>query len=145
MGNLTIATIFIVTVNVLMWFCTLAMLNINPEGTFCYNVEGSIIGNSIQGTGNSTILDNDVLNQLPTSEGSSVTTGENNLFITDVFNNILNWFKSAPGIKYVYGVVAAPYNILKCMGLPVEFAVGIGTLWYLVSFLVLIAFLWGRE
>ena len=64
---------------------------------------------------------------------------------SELFNNILGWFKSAPGIKYIYGVVAAPYNILKCTGLPSRFVAGIGTLWYLVSFLVLIAFLWGRD
>jgi len=44
MGNLTIATIFIVLVNVLMWFSGIAMLDINPGGSICYSPEGSIIG-----------------------------------------------------------------------------------------------------
>ena len=144
MGNLTIATIFIVMVNVLMWFTTLSMLSINPGGTMCFNLEGSIIENSVVGTGDYTSLNNDIVDQLPSAEGT-VSAGDSTNIFTDIFNNILGWFKSAPGLKYVYGVVAAPYNIMKCMNLPNSFVVGIGTLWYLVSFLVLIAFLWGRE
>lgn len=142
MGNLTIATTFIVLLNVMMWFVSLSMLNINPGGSICYHTEGSIIESST--TQDIDAVNNDILNQLPEAESSSVSTGNSNIF-TDVFNNIANWFKTAPGIKYVYGVVAAPYNILKCMNLPNEFIVGIGTLWYLVSFLVLVAFLWGRD
>lgn len=143
-GNLTLATLFIVTVNVLVWFCQLAMLNINPAGSFCYTLEGSVIDNSITRSGNYSALDNDVIDQLPTSAGT-ITPSSSVSSFTDIFNNILTWFKSAPGIKYVYGVVAAPYNILKCTGLPNEFIIGIGTIWYLVSFLVLVAFIWGRE
>lgn len=144
MGNLIIATIFIVLVNVLMWFSSIAMLDINPGGSICYSTEGSIIGESIAGSGDGSILDNDALGDLPGVEGT-VESGDSGVIITDVFKNVLNWFKSAPGIKYVYGVVAAPYNILKCTTLPNQFIVGIGTLWYLVSFLVLIAFIWGRD
>lgn len=142
MGNLTIATIFIGSLNILMWFCTIAMIDINPVGTFCYNTEGSLIASVT--TTNLTTVNNDIINQLPSAEAAAVSTGSTNIF-TDIFNNIINWFKSTPGVKYIYGVVAAPYNIIKCMGLPNEFVVGIGTLWYLVSFLIFIAFLWGRE
>lgn len=144
MGNMVIATIFVVTLNVLMWISQVAMLDMNPDGPTMYNLEGSIIGETVAGQGNGTVVQDDVLSDLPSSAGT-VATGETGGYFTDIFNNILSWFKSAPGIKYVYGVVSAPYNILKALGLPSEFVVGIGTLWYLVSFLVLVAFLWGRE
>jgi hypothetical protein len=144
MGNLTLATLFIVTVNVLTWFCQIAMLDINPNGSICYNLEGSIIDSSTTRTGNYSVVDNDVVGDLPTSAGT-ITPSSNTSSFTDIFNNVLTWFKSAPGIKYIYGVVAAPYNLLKCTNLPSSFIVGIGTLWYLVSFLVLIAFIWGRD
>lgn len=145
MGNLTIATIFIVLVNVLMWFSTIAMLEINPDGTFCYNLEGSIIDNTVTSSGNYSVLDNEIIDHLPTSEGVTISPTSTSISFTDIFNNILGWFKSAPGIKYIYGVVAAPYNILKCMNLPNLFVAGIGTIWYLVTLLVLIAFMWGRD
>lgn len=146
MGNMTIATTFIVFINVFLWLSSIVMLSINPAGSVCYNPEGSIIGQSVDlGTYsyNQSVLNNNVIDDLPSGEGT-VVSGSSSVF-TDIFNNILSWFKSTPGIKYVYGVVASPYNILKCTGLSNEFVVGLGTFWYLVSFLVLIAFLWGRE
>lgn len=148
MGNLTIATIFIVLLNVLMWFSAIAMTDINPGGSVCYNVEGTVIAETIYGTNLSNndqlVLENDILNQLPEAQGT-VSAGTSTNIFTDIFNSVLSWFKTAPGIKYVYGVVSAPYNILKCTGLPNAFIIGVGTLWYLVSLLVLIAFLWGRD
>lgn len=143
MGNLVIGTVFIVALNVLMFLTQQAMTNINPDGSVCYNVDGSVIGETMASQGNMSVSETSALSDLPGSAGT-VMTGDTNVF-TDIFNNILGWMKSAPGIKYVYGVVSAPYNILKCMNLPAEFVVGIGTLWYLVSLLVLVAFLWGRE
>lgn len=144
MGNLTIATIFIVTMNVLMWFISIGMININPSGSVCYNLEGSFIQKTLIQQGSYSTLNNDILSDLPGTE-ATITPGSSSSSFTDIFNNILLWFKSAPGIKYVYGVIAAPYNILKCMNLPFEFILGLGTLWYLVSLLVLLAFLWGRD
>jgi hypothetical protein len=142
MGNLTIATIFIVLANILMWFSAIAMIEINPSGSFCYNTQGSIIESATYG--NASVINNDVINQLPSPESTSVSAGSSNVF-TDIFNNIINWLKSAPGIKYIYGVVAAPYNLLKCLMLPNAFTIGVGTLWYLVTFLVFLAFIWGRD
>jgi len=142
MANLTVATIFIVMLNVMMWFSGLAMTDMNPDGTMCYNIEGSVIDNAITQQGDGTALDNDIANDLPDPQGA--VAGETTNVFTDIFNSVLGWFKSAPGLRYVYGVVAAPYNILKCMNLPSEFVIGIGTIWYLVSLLVLVAFLWGR-
>jgi len=143
MGNLTIATIFVVTLNVLMFLVTTAMINLNPDGSVCYHAEGSVIGETMAEQGNLSVSETDALGDLPGSAGT-VTIGDA-IGFTDIFNNILGWMKTAPGIKYVYGVVSAPYNILKCMNLPAEFVVAVGTLWYLVSLLVFVAFLWGRD
>lgn len=142
MGQLTIATIFIVIVNLLMWWSQAAMIDINPAGSICYTFTGSIIDNSVTSSGNLSVVDADVLSDLPSAEQGSVQQGTTNVF-TDSFRSVIGWFKSAPGIKYAYGVIAAPYNILKCTGLPPMFIAGLGTLWYLSSFLVLLAFILG--
>ena len=143
MGNLTTATIFVVALNVLMFLVSTAMLNINPDGSVCYHAEGSVIGETMSEQGNLSVSETDALDELPSSAGT-VTIGDA-IGFTDIFNNILGWMKTAPGIRYVYGVVSAPYNILKCLNLPAEFVVAVGTLWYLTTLLVLVAFLWGRE
>lgn len=144
MGNLTIATIFVVTMNVLMWLSQVAIADLNPDGPTMYNMEGSIIDETVQGQGNGTVLQDDVLGDLPSSAGT-VATGDETSIFTDIFNNILGWMKSTPGIRHIYGIVSAPYNVLKAMNLPTEFVVAIGTLWYLVSLTIVLAFLWGRE
>lgn len=148
MGNMTIATIFIVLVNVLMWFSQIAMLNMNPNGSVCYTLDGSIIKSQIsdqQGIYSNGTLNNNVVNDLPPSTASAVAPSQSTGFVTDLFNNILGWIKSIPGLNYIINIVGAPYNILKCMGMPNEFVLGIGTLWYMVSFLILISFLWWRD
>ena len=138
MGNLLTATIFIVFINVIMWFSALAMTNINPTGTICYHVEGSIIGDRI----NMGIVENNVANDLPDNGQGNVAPSSSG-FITDLFNNILGWFKSK--FTWVYNVVGAPYNILKCMGLPNEIVLGLGSFWYLISLLVLLSYIWWRD
>lgn len=143
MGNLEILTFFIVGLNIFMFLTGMAMTDVNPSGSICYNVEGTVIDNTQLSSGNYTVLDNDVVGDLPEAQGTITTDSGTNFFV-DIFNNILSWFKSAPGLKYVYGVVASPYNILKCLNMPSSFIVAIGTLWYLVSLLVLIAFITGR-
>lgn len=143
-GNLVIATIFVVVLNILMFLTQTAMIDINPTGNVCYNVQGSVIDETMQEQSGMQVSQTDALSDLPSSAGT-VQVGESTTVFTDIFNNILGWFKSAPGIRYVYGVVSAPYNILKCLNLPDAFVVAIGTLWYMVSLLVLVAFLWGRD
>ena len=140
-GNLEIATTFVVFLNILLWFSQVAITDMNPAGPTLYSSEGTIIGETIQGTGNESILKNDILEDLPTSAGT-VQTGDSGFF-TDIFNNILGWMKSAPGIKHLYGIVSAPYNVLVALGLPREFAIGIGALWYIISTTIVLAFLWG--
>lgn len=145
MSNMTIATIFVVALNILMFLTQTAMLDLNPDGSVCYNVEGSVIDETMTGQGNGSVSDTSALGDLPGSQGTVVSSEGSTTVFTDIFNNILSWFKSAPGLRYVYGVVSAPYNILKCMNLPSLFVVAIGTFWYMVTLLVLVAFLWGRE
>lgn len=145
MGNLTIATVFVVVVNVMMFLMQTAVIDLNADGPVCYSPEGSVIEMALgsQDINNQTAATQNVLADLPGSEGT-VSTSSSSLLV-DVFNNILSWMKSVPGVSFVYGVVAAPYNILKCTGLPSQFTALIGVFWYCTTLIVLIAFLWGRE
>lgn len=142
MGNLTIATIFVVLANVLMWFVSISMLTINPTGSVCFHTNGTIIGEQLGDDGTYYVMpgSDGTIDDLPSP--SAIETDNEEI---SLFNNVLSWFKTVPGLKYVVNVVSAPYNILKCTNLPVNFIAGISALWYLITFLVLIAFIWGRE
>jgi len=142
MANSTLALIFVVLVNILIWFSQLAMIDLaGDDATNFYNCEGTMIddfGDCEDYTFNSEVEDN-----LPGSEGT-VNPSEGNIF-TDIFNNILSWFKTAPGIRYLYAMVTAPYSLLVAIGLPTEICFGLGMLWYIISLFVVVSFLWGRE
>ena len=143
MGNYTMAAVFIILLNVLLFFSAQAMSSINPDGVVCYHTEGSVLEGKIQQSGNQTTANTDVLNDLPGPQ-EAVTTGSSNLF-TDIFNSILSSIKSIPGLSFVLSVVKAPSNIFGCMEfLPSAFITGINVFWYLISFLALLELLWGR-
>ena len=142
MGNTTTAFIFVMVVNVLMWFSQLSMINISAaDATQYYNCSSNILANF--GDCETYAIDQNVEDHLPSS-GGSVAPSTGNIF-TDIFNNILSWIKGIPGVNYVYAMVTAPATLLGAIGLPGEIAFGLGVLWYGLSLFFLVAFLWGRE
>ena len=141
MGNLTIAVIFVTILNVLMFLTQASMLQLNPEGLKFYNCEGTFLEtydvNKCSGT---PVLDTSkISDELPTVDGSvSPTTG--NLF-TDTFTAIKNWFTTK--INFVGQIVSAPYTMLKFAGVPETLRYAIGTLWYVISVFLIMAFFIG--
>jgi len=143
-SNLTMAFIFVMTLNCLMWLSQLATAEINPLGPEYYNCEGSMLdGFGNCNKTNSFLNTSNIIGELPTAESSvDVTTG--NIF-TDTFRSIKNWITQTTGLRYVIGMVSAPYTILKATTLPEGFVATMGTLWYAITFFLLIAFIWGRD
>jgi len=143
MGNVSIALTFVLIMNVLMFLTQAAMLDINPEGPQFFNCKGSMLEgydkNKCEG---SPALDNSkISSDLPTAEGSvSPTTG--NLF-TDTFSSIKTWFSRK--IDFISQIVTAPYNMLEYAGAPDSFRFAIGTLWYGLTFFLILAFFWGER
>ena len=150
MGNLTVAMVFVLVLNVLMWTCQASIMQLNTVNPTVFytdeNKQGSLIGefDKNAGTGNDPILDTDNLNnQLPSSEGSiSPTTG--NIFV-DIFTSVKNWFVDTTHLDFVYNILSAPYHILKAMHLPEELSFTFGTLWYALTLFLVVSFLWGRD
>jgi len=146
MGNLTIALVFVMSLNVLMFLGQAAVYDLNPATapTFWTN-EGTLLENfdASGGVGEPVIDTQETINELPAGEGSvSPTTG--NLF-TDTFSSIKRWVARSTGLAYLFGIVSAPYNILKSMGLPNDFVYAMGTLWYGITLFLVIAFFWGKD
>lgn len=145
MGNLTIATIFMVTLNIIFFFSMEAMQLANPGATICYHTTGTVLQDVVTESGGEYTLTANITSDMPEGQSSSITAGATGFFLIDIFNNILSWFKTAPGLKYVYGVVASPAVILGCLQLPTYVSVGLGALWYITAGLIFLAFLWGRD
>lgn len=144
MTNMTHALVFVIILNALMMLSQAAMLDINPDGSVVYTGEGSIIESFDSNPSGDPVLDTDTIqDRLPSGEASvSPTTG--NVF-TDIFSSIKGWIGDHTGLTYVFNIVSAPYSILKLTHLPTEFVYIVGSLWYGITFFLLIAFFWGRD
>lgn len=92
-------------------------------------------------TGNYTTPEN-ISELLPDAQGA-VDPDTGNIF-TDLFSSMKDWFLDIPGVKYVIGVVTAVPNALKSMGLPAEISFALGAIWHVITFLLVLAWLFGR-
>src|SRR4030042_1674714 len=145
MGNLTVALVFVLTLNVLLYLGQVASYSLNPESSpVFFTNKGTMLEtfDKNAGEGTPTLDTEQTTNVLPSTEGSvSPTTGN---FYTDTFSSIKGWFAQKTGIAYIFGILSAPYNVLKSMNLPNEFSYAVGTLWYGTTLFLIIAFFWGR-
>lgn len=145
MGNLTTAMVFVLALNVLMFLTQASVQAINPEANIFFTCEGHMLDefDKNSGSGEPVLDTENTYNNLPSGEGSvSPTTGN---FFTDVFSSAKNWFAKKTGLSYLAGIVSAPYNMLKAMGLPNAFSFAMGTLWYALTFFLIVGFILGRD
>lgn len=145
MSNLTVALVFVLSVNAILFMAQASVMDLNPDSDGFYNADGTLISNFAKDNDvDNPIIDTDEITaNLPEAEGSlSPETGN---FFTDSFSSIRRWFTSLPGINYIYGITMAPYNMLKAMNLPGAFVFGIGSLWYGITLFLIVAFFWGKE
>lgn len=145
MGNLTVALMFVLILNVFMFLGQASILELNPgAGTFFTN-EGQLLDefDKNSGTGEPVLDTDGTYSNLPSGEGDvSPTTGN---FFTDVFKSTKSWLGKKTGLAYLFGIVSAPYNLLKAIGLPNSFTFAIGSLWYGITFFLIVAFIIGRD
>lgn len=145
MGNATVAVIFVVLLNVLMFIAQASANHLNPDApqTF-YNQHGSLLEGINTGTQANPAMNTTVMETgLPSAKGAvNPTLG---VLFTDVFNSIKDFFLNTLGIKYFVYIVRAPFDLLASTGMPIEISFALGGLWYLISFFVIISFLWGRD
>lgn len=143
--SLLSVVLIVMGVNVILWLGQVAALELNPTGPQFYNCQDSILGQfeASNCTSNTYDLnDEDPAGRLPGSGGEiEVDSGE---AYTDTFSATINWFTDSTGISYLYNIVAAPTNFLKAIGVPSAFAFGIGVMWYVVTLLLIVAFVLGR-
>jgi hypothetical protein len=143
--SLLTALLVVMGVNVFLWLGQFAALELNPEGPQFYNCQDSLLG-SVEAsgcTGTTYVLDDtNPAGSLP-SGGGEIEVESGNVF-TDTFSAATNWLTESTGLRYLYNILAAPSNFLKAIGVPDAFAFAVGAMWYVVTFLLLVAFVLGR-
>lgn len=138
MGSLMNALIIVLCINALMMITQTAVLDINPANIF-YNGTGGIIETYNIDTA-------DPKSELPGGSGDQVE-GDTGFFsvVTDLFSSFTSWLLDTTGLSSVISILKAPYNYLKAFGLPIEFVNIIGTLWYIITFVLLVLVLLQRD
>lgn len=136
MNPLITALIVVLSLNAFMWMSQSAITEMNPAVTF-YTGEGGILENHALGNGT------DPYSELPTT-GGAVSTESGNIFI-DTFGTFMNWIAQKSGFDTVIQTLKAPYNLMKTIGVPEDLANIIGTMWYLVTILLVVLVATGRN
>jgi hypothetical protein len=145
-GTITTATIFVWMINILMVFSQFAMNDMSANtGPQFINCSGTIIktystnGDCSSLTG---VQSKNLSLELPT--GSVPNSG---FFIVDWITSASSWIGKQ--IDMFTQVVNAPYNLLK--NIPIfqnpaysPFAAVIGIMWWAISLLLIVAFIFGR-
>lgn len=145
MGNLTIALVFVLSLNVLMYMADVGTHSLNPDGTDFYTGEGTML----EGFAKNSDLDDPQLDKdaitsaLPSSPAQVVQ--DTGFQFSDIFASIKSWVASIPGINYIVGIIMAPYNLLQALNLPGAFKFAIGGFWYGITLFLVVAFFFGRD
>lgn len=141
MSNITIALVFVLTLNVLMAMAQISVINLSEDGDmYIFNPSGNLVKEYSNG-GVSDTKDATLKESYP--DVAVIEPSSGNPF-TDLVSSIKSWFSGAIGLKYVKAIVMGPSNILKSMNIPNEFSFLLGAFWHLLTIFVIIAFFWGK-
>jgi hypothetical protein len=149
MSNLTGVLLIAICINAVLFIGQAAVIEIDssPASMF-YQCDGNMLerfdANGCTNPNSYVISSEESLEQLPGGTAStSPTTG--NVF-TDIFSTAKDWLiDNIPGLGYLKQVLTAPYNLLSALGLPNILVFTMGTIWYGVTFFLIVAFLLGRQ
>ncbi len=138
MKTIAEALLVVLFLDILLFMCQTAAMEINPEGPVYYVFDGSYISQFDEGD---FTLSEDFSNDLPSSANTvAVETGGN--FFTDTFATMRDWaIDSIPGLRLAINVINAIPNFIKSFGGPPELSFAIGVLWHAFAFLLVLIFI----
>ena len=137
MGNLTTALIIVLMINAFMILGQTAITNINPgDATQFFNPIGSPLYTYAT---NGTVNGSNSANNLP-SDVSSVDPNTGARY-TDTWTTVKNWITG--GLSVILSILTGPYLFLEAIGLPLEFTLIIGLLWYSMTIFLIVNWIKG--
>ena len=143
MGNMTTLGLIVLCMNGLLWMSQLSMTGINPESNTFYSGQGGIIESRTltDNQGNIQMDDSKTASDLPS--GGTDVEADSGFFIIDIFGKIISWIGNAA--NFLSGMLKAPYNFLKLLDMPSGYTAIFGTIWYLISLIILVSWIFGRS
>lgn len=143
MGNYLMAFLIVIGINLMLWLGQAAVLDINPSGTTFGDYQGNMFGKTNEGNTHYQLNESDPYGMLP--KGNSAIDPDTGNIFTDAYNTIKGWLADKTGARYLMAIVSAPYNFLKALHLPEMFVYAFGTFWYLLTILISVLMLTGRD
>jgi len=141
-NKLVMALIIIVVLDVIFFLSHTAMIKINPTGATLQDYNNTVISEFDAG-GHTLLSPTSTTGLLPEATESVSTEGDNTF--TDTFKTSTNWLKSLEkGANYLITITAGPVNYLKNINAPNEIVFSLGALWYIITFILIVAFILNR-
>jgi hypothetical protein len=141
--KLEIAVAIMIILDVILFLTQTAVINVAAEEKVAYPVfytyKDSVLYSYDEGN---YTLTNDISKDLPSAQGAVLP--DSGSFFSDLFSSMKNWFLDFPGVKYVVSAITAVPNTLKMMGLPAEVSFALGAIWHVITFVLLIMWLFNR-
>ena len=146
MGNLTNALIFVMCINMVLFLGQASSLEMGQSDNSFYDCSNSLMNNLSTGCKNANLtLSDTVAQNTLTNTGTSVFGVDTGNPVIDLFTTIKNFLLDTIGLGYLFEILKAPYNFLKLMGLPEILRFAIGTMWYGITFFLIVAWLKGGD
>jgi hypothetical protein len=119
-----------------------------PDSPLIYNYNDSRLHDYDKG--NYTVLDADsALEDIPEAANAVSSDSDSTSFLTDPFKTIKSWFTGigsgvARGAKWVFTILGGPTSYLTAFGIPREIVFLIGSIWYAMTFILIVSWMLGR-
>lgn len=139
--NIRYLWVIMIAISTVLFLFQVSVDSISPQSsTTLYNMNGSFFQTYDSGNYNLKEDDSNTNDGIPDIP-AEVSTDINSF--TDIFQFIGNWFKTSKGGQIITGLYYAVPNILKGLGMPIEFSFALGLLWHLLAIFSFVMFMRG--
>lgn len=147
MGNITTLTVFVWTINILVFIGQLSMLGMNPDSNTFYNPNETIIAGYVTDT-ESSIPNQDMIGEElnPSSSSDVEESSGTGIFFIDIFASVKNWVQNK--LSYIGALILGPFNIINAIpASPATKKINnvMCLLWVAAGILTFLSFIFGRS
>ena len=142
--NLTMALLLVLSLNVIMFFVSSGLIEAGYAYANPFDPKDNFLNKFNAGNTTSyAVPSENATNLFPDTQAVGIDPEDNNVY-TDVFTSIRSWFLYKTGIGWLLGILQAPAVILTAIGLSPATAWAITALWYAITLLFIVSYIFGR-
>lgn len=136
--NLLNAVIFVLALNAIMFIAGQGIAEVGGINPFNYS------DNALSKFNTGTEDNPEIPTNSSLPSGIQAVEPDTGGFFTDIFSSISTWFVDKLGLGWILSILSGPKIILGAMGVPVALAWALTALWYGVTLLIIVSYMFGR-